>query len=219
MHNYSHVIPMIRRALFFLGLFFWSVLSMQAQRIGGGLILGPTLSTMSLSGVDSTRIRTDFCFGVRVALIPEHFIFGGEIDVIYSRQGTSMKQGVLENGKKVHWMEKSSYINIPLLLNVYHRRWREEDEDESRMIRLRMGPQIGFCLQGDEVESIKEKVKTIQHITPWALGSFNRIDYGLTVALSYWYVEVRYTYGLSNVFKEGEKSTNHVISVTWSDIW
>ena len=210
---------MLRRALMMLGLLVGTVLSLQAQRIGGGLVLGPTFSTMSLAGVDSTRFRTDFCFGVRIALIPEHFVIGGEIDVIYSRQGTSMKQGVLENGNKVHWMEKSSYINIPLLLNIYHRRWREEDEDETRMVRLRMGPQIGFCLQGDEVESISEKRRTIQHITPWQLGSFNRIDYGLTVALSYWYVEVRYTYGLSNVFKEGEKSTNHVISVTWSDIW
>jgi hypothetical protein len=24
---------------------------------------------------------------------------------------------------------------------------------------------------------------------------------------------------MANVFKEGEKSTNHVISLTWSDIW
>ena len=210
---------MIRRALMVFGLLFLGILFAQAQRIGGGLILGPTLSTMHLSGVDSTRYRPDFCFGVRIALIPEHFIFGGEIDVIYSRQGTSMKQGAMEDGKKVRWMEKSSYINIPLLLNVYHRRWTEDDEDESKLFRLRMGPQIGFCLKGDEVESIKVKTKTTQHNTPWALDSYNRIDYGLTVALSYWYVEVRYTYGISNVFKEGEKSTNHVISVTWSDIW
>lgn len=209
----------MRRLLFVFWLLFLGVIPLQAQRFGGGLVLGPTFSTMSLSGIDSTRFRPDFCFGVRIALIPEHFVIGGEIDIIYSRQGTSMKQGVLEDGNKVQWMEKTSYINIPLLLNVYHRRWREEDEDESRMVRLRMGPQIGFCLKGDEVESIKEKRRTIQHITPWELGSFNRIDYGLTVALSYWYVEVRYTYGFSNVFKEGEKSTNHVISVTWSDIW
>lgn len=209
----------MRRIVFLFFLLFLSVPFIHAQRMGGGLFLGPTFSKMNLTGVDSTRLRTDFCFGVRIALIPEHFIFGGELDIIYSRQGTGMKQRVLENGNKVRWMEKSSYINIPLLLNVYHRRWREEDEDESRMVRLRIGPQIGFCIKGDEVESIKEKVKTVQHISPWALGSFNRIDYGLTVALSYWYVELRYTYGISNVFKEGEKSTNHVISVTWSDIW
>ena len=210
---------MIRRVLMVFGWLFLGVMFTYAQRLGGGVILGPTFSTMSLSDIDSTRFRADYCFGVRVALIPEHFIFGGEVDVIYSRQGTRMKQGVLENGSKVHWMEKSSYINIPLLLNVYHRRWREDDEDETKMIRLRIGPQIGFCLKGDEVEYIKEKNRTIQHITPWALGSFNRIDYGLTMAISYWYVEIRYTYGVSNVFKEGEKSTNHVISVTWSDIW
>lgn len=199
--------------------FLLSVVPLKAQTLGGGLILGPTFSTMHLSAVDSTRFRTDFCFGARIALIPKRSIFGAEIDVIYSRQGTGMKQVKLENGNKVKWLEKSSYINIPLLLNVYFRRWNQDDEDESRQVRLRVGPQIGFCLKGDEVENIKQPKKTTQNIHPWALGSFNRIDYGITAAISYWYVEVRYTYGLSNVFTEGEKSTNHVISVTWSDIW
>lgn len=190
-----------------------------AQQLGGGLILGPTFSTMNLSGVDSTRFRTDFCFGARVALIPQRSVFGMELDVIYSRQGTGMKAVTLDNGNRVKWLEKSSYINIPLLLNVYLGKWTDDDEDESRLVRLRVGPQIGFCLKGDEVENIKQPKKTVQHIHPWELGSFNRIDYGITAAVSYWYVEVRYTYGLSNVFKTGEKSTNHVISVTWSDIW
>ena len=190
-----------------------------AQELGGGLLVGPTFSTMSLSGVDSTRFRPDFCLGVRMALIPKRSIFGVELDVVYSRQGTSTKQGTLENGDKIRWMQKSSYINIPLLLNVYFRKWNDDDEDESKLIRLRVGPQIGFCLQGDEVERIKQAKKTTLNIKPWEPGTFNRIDYGITAVISYWYVEVRYTYGLSNVFKTGEKSTNHVISVTWSDIW
>jgi len=181
--------------------------------------LGPTFSTMSLSGVDSTRFRTDFCFGVRMALIPQRSIFGLDLDVVYSRQGTAMKQVVMENGDKVKWLEKSSYINVPLLLNFYFRKWTDDDEDESKMVRFRVGPQIGFCLKGDEVENIKKSQKTVQNIDPWDPGTFNRIDYGITAAISYWYVEVRYTYGLSNVFAEGDKSTNHVISVTWSDVW
>lgn len=209
----------MRRVVFLILCFFMSVTALQAQRLGGGLLLGPTFSTMNITGIDSTRFRTDFCMGVRMALIPKHFVVGAELDVIYSRQGTSTRQGVLENGNKVRLLEKSSYINIPLLLNIYLRRWTDDDEDESKLIRLRVGPQIGFCLKGDEVVSVKEPRKTVQNILPWSLGSFNRIDYGLTAAISYWYVELRYTYGLSNVFKEGEKSTNHVISITWSDIW
>lgn len=209
----------MRRLIFLFCCLFIAVFPAKSQKLGGGLFLGPTFSTMSIAGVDSTRLRTDFCFGVRMALIPKRFILGAELDVIYSRQGTRMTSEVLENGYKVHWIEKSSYINIPLLLNVYFRRWHEEDEDESKLIRLRVGPQIGFCLKGDEVENIKQPRKTVQNIHPWTPGTFNRIDYGMTFAVSYWYVEVRYTYGLSNVFKEGEKSTNHVISVTWSDIW
>ena len=189
-----------------------------AQSIGGGLMLGPAFSTMKISGNDSTSFRTDFTGGVRIALIPKHFILGGEIDVIYSRQGTSSKKGLNASNNTIRYMEKSHYINVPLLLNIYLRRWNEDDEDESMIPRLRIGPQIGFCVGGNEVLEVKGKKKQL-YITPWELGSFNRIDYGLTAALSYWFVEVRYTFGMANVFKGIEKSTNHVISVTWSDIW
>ena len=192
--------------------------SLMAQRLGGGLMVGPALSTMKISGNDSTTFRPDFTGGVRIALIPEHFIIGGEIDVIYSRQGTSSKKGLDESGNTIRYMEKSHYLNVPLLLNIYLRKWNEDDEDESMIPRLRIGPQIGFCIGGNEVMDVKGKKKQ-QYITPWELGSFNRIDYGFTVALSYWFIEVRYTYGMANVFKGIEKSTNHVISVTWSDIW
>ena len=181
-------------------------------------MLGPAFSTMSLGGNDSTTFRTDFTGGVRMALIPEHSIIGAEIDVLYSRQGTSSKKGLDENNNTIRYMEKSHYINVPLLLNIYLRKWKEDDEDESMIPRLRIGPQIGFCVGGNDVKDVKGKKKQ-QYITPWEPDSFNRIDYGLTAALSYWFVEVRYTYGMANVFKEGEKSTNHVISVTWSDIW
>ena len=192
--------------------------SLMAQRIGGGLMLGPTFSTMSIRGNDSTTFRTDFTGGVRITLIPKHFILGGEIDVIYSQQGTSSKKGLDESGNSIRYMEKSRYINVPLLLNIYLRKWNEDDEDESMIPRLRIGPQIGFCIGGNDIKEVKGKKKQ-QYITPWELGSFNRIDYGVTAAISYWFVEVRYTFGMANVFKGIEKSTNHVISVTWSDIW
>ena len=192
--------------------------SMMAQQLGGGLMLGPTFSTMKISGNDSTTFRTDFTGGVRIALIPERSIIGAEIDVIYSRQGTSSKKGLDESNNTIRYMEKSHYINVPLLLNIYLRKWNEDDEDESMIPRLRIGPQIGFCVGGNDIMEVKGKKKQ-QYITPWEPGSFNRLDYGLTAALSYWFVEVRYTFGMANVFKEGEKSTNHVISVTWSDIW
>ncbi len=201
-------------------LFFWLIGtgSVMAQRLGGGLMLGPALSTMSISGNDSTRFRTDFTGGVRIALIPERSIIGTEIDVIYSRQGMSSKKGLDESNNTIRYMEKSHYINVPLLLNIYLRKWNDDDEDESMIPRLRIGPQIGFCVGGNDVMEVKGKKKQ-QFITPWEPGSFNRIDYGVTAALSYWFVEVRYTFGMANVFKEGAKSTNHVISVTWSDIW
>ena len=120
--------------------------SLMAQRFGGGLMVGPTLSTMKISGNDSTTFRPDFTGGVRIALIPQHFIIGGEIDVIYSRQGTSSKKGLDESGNSFRYMQKSHYINVPLLLNIYFRRWTEDDEDESMIPRLRIGPQIGFCI-------------------------------------------------------------------------
>lgn len=207
-----------KRLLIFFFLWLFGVQPLFAQRLGGGLMLGPAISTMRISGNDSTRFRTDFTGGVRLALIPEHSIIGAEIDVIYSRQGMSSKKGLDASNNTVRFMERSHYINVPLLLNIYLRRWNDDDEDESMIPRLRIGPQVGFCIGGNDIMEVKGKKKQ-QFITPWESGSFNRIDYGVTAALSYWFVEVRYTFGMANVFKEGAKSTNHVISVTWSDIW
>ena len=207
------------RLIFLFSLLLTTLPSLFAQHIGGGLMLGPTFSTMSISGNDSTTFRTDFTGGVRIALIPKRSIIGAEIDVLYSRQGTSSKKGLDASNNTIRYKEKSHYINVPLLLNIYLRKWNEDDEDESMIPRLRIGPQIGFCIGGNDLMDVKIKKKQQQYITPWEPGSFNRIDYGLTAAVSYWFVEVRYTYGMANVFKEGEKSTNHVISVTWSDIW
>lgn len=209
---------MNHKRLVFLLLLFFASLSTFAQRLGGGLMVGPAFSTMKISGNDSTSFRTDVTGGVRIALIPERSIIGAEIDVLYSRQGTSSKKWVGESGTTLRFLEKSHYINVPLLLNIYLRKWNEDDEDESKIPRLRIGPQIGFCVGGNEVKEVKGKRK-LQYITPWEPGSFNRIDYGFTAALSYWYIELRYTFGMANVFKESEKSTNHVISVTWSAIW
>jgi hypothetical protein len=207
-----------KRLIFLFSFLMVGLPFLMAQRLGGGLMVGPAFSTMSLSDNDSTTFRPDFTGGVRIALIPKRFIIGAEIDVIYSRQGTSSKRGLDESENAIRYLEKSHYINVPLLLNIYLRKWNEDDEDESMIPRLRIGPQIGFCIGGNDIVDVQGKIKK-KYITPWELGTFNRIDYGFTAALSYWFIEVRYTYGMANVFKEGEKSTNHVISVTWSDIW
>lgn len=210
---------MKNKHLFLVLAFIVAALPSTAQRLGGGLILGPTLSTMKMSAIDTTSFRFDFSGGVRLAIIPEHSVFGAEIDVIYSRQGMRTPQGIDEDGNRFRLLEKSNYINIPVLLNVYFRRWTEDDEDESNFVRLRVGPQIGFCLGGNEVVSVKEKKQTKDYITHWEKGSYNWLDYGITAAVSYWFIEVRYTMGMNNVFKGEGSSLNHVISITWSDIW
>ena len=84
-------------------------------------MLGPAFSTMNISGNDSTRFRPDFTGGVRIALIPERSIIGAEIDVLYSRQGMSTKKGLDDGNNTIRFMEKSHYINVPLLLNIYLR--------------------------------------------------------------------------------------------------
>lgn len=188
-----------------------------AQQIGGGLLAGVNLSTMKLSNNDSTRFLPGFTGGIRIALIPKRSNFGAEIDLIYARQGTSMKTGHDEEGNRVKYMTKTSYLNMPLLLNFYFNKW-DDAEDESQLIRLRVGPQIGFCFGGNDIKSVEGKQKK-QYITRWERGSFNRIDYGITAAIAVWYVELRYTFGLNNVLKENGLSTNHVISIVWSDIW
>ena len=106
-----------RRLLVFLAILIITP-SLWAQSLGGGLMLGPTFSTMKISGNDSTTFRTDFSGGVRIALIPKRFILGAEVDVIYSRQGMQTTKGLDESGNSIRYMEKSHYINVPLLLNV-----------------------------------------------------------------------------------------------------
>ena len=196
-----------------------SLPSIQAQRLSGGLILGPTFSTIQMSDIDTAGFRFDLCGGLRFAIIPEHSVIGSEIDVIYSRQGMRTPQGFDENGKRYRLLQKSNYINVPILLNVYFRHWNEDDEDESSFIRLRVGPQIGFCLGGNDICSVKENKQTKDYLMRWEKGSYNWIDYGVTAAVSYWFIEVRYTMGMNNVFKDEGFSYNHVISITWSDIW
>lgn len=208
-----------KRLMLFLVLSLAGLSPLVAQRLGGGLMLGPAFSTMSLSDNDSTRFRTDFTGGVRLALMPKHSFIGAEVDLLYSRQGMKTPKGLDAEGNTVRYSIRSHYITMPLLLNVYFRRWTEDDEDESKLVRLRVGPQVSFCLGGNDIMDVKKKKTQKQYITPWGPGCFNRLDYGITAAVSYWFVEVRYTYGMANVFKEGERSTNHVISVTWSDIW
>lgn len=209
---------MMKRRLVFISALLAIAVSVSAQKFCGGLMVGPVFSTMSLSGNDTTTLRTDFTGGVRIAYIPKHSFFGIEADVVYSRQGMSSKLGRDENNNGFRYKSKSHYINVPLLLNVYFRRWNEDDEDESRIPCLRIGPQIGFCIGGNDIMELTETQKK-QYILPWKNGSFNRIDYGITAAMSYWFIELRYTFGMANVFKEEGKSTNHVFSITWSDIW
>ena len=172
---------MKKKQLIFVILLVLVTTSAWTQSLGGGLMLGPAFSTMSISGNDSTTFRTGLTGGVRIALIPERSIIGAEIDILYSRQGTSSKKGLDANNNSIRYLEKSHYINVPLLLNIYLRKWNEDDEDESMIPRLRIGPQIGFCVGGNEVQEVKGKKKQ-QYITPWEPGSFNRIDYGFTAA-------------------------------------
>ena len=209
----------MKRHLIILVFIFLGISAGFAQRIGGGLLIGPAFSTMKLADNDSTRFRTDFCGGIRIALIPKNSIFGAEIDVIYSRQGMKTKSGTDEDKNRFHYIEKSSYINVPILLNVYMRKWNDEDESEAKMARLRVGPYIGFCFGGNDVVSTRTNRDTKQAITPWKTGTYNSFDYGFTTAISYWFIEIRYSLGLNNVFKGDGVSTNHVISVTWSDVW
>ena len=148
-----------KRLIFLILLSLVTFSPLLAQRIGGGLMVGANISTMNISGNDSTRFRPDFTGGVRIALIPERSIFGAEIDVLYSRQGMSSKKWVGESNTTLRYLEKSHYINVPLLLNIYLRKWKEDDEDESKIPRLRIGPQIGFCVGGNEVKEIKGRRK------------------------------------------------------------
>lgn len=188
------------------------------QNIGGGLFLGLNLSTMSLPDNDSTRLRPDITAGLRMALIPKKSIFGLELDVVYSRQGTNMKSFTNDAKQKISHSKSTSYLQMPLLLNIYLKPWNDA-EDESKLMRFRVGPQIGLCLGGRDIENVKTKKNTKHAFRHWESSEFNRWDYGIVAAFSVWYLEIRYYHGLNNVFLGDEASRHRVISIVWSDIW
>lgn len=187
------------------------------QKLGGGLLLGLNLSSMSLPDNDSIRLRPDVTAGIRMALIPQKSIFGLELDVIYSRQGTNMKSITTNDKQKISYSKSTSYLQMPLMLNIYLKRWNNDD-DESKLMRFRVGPQIGLCLGGRDIENVKTKKNTKHIFRHWEPSEFNRWDYGIVAAFSVWYLEIRYYHGLNNVLTSGN-SRHNVISIVWSDIW
>lgn len=209
---------MVIRRYLLLVLMIASTMVGMAQKLGGGLLAGMSLSTMKIADNDSTRFRPGFTGGFRIAMIPTHSIFGVEAELVYSQCGYGSKRAIDSLGNKVSYGGRSHYLEMPILLNIYMRKWKETDESEAKMLRLRVGPQIGFCIAGSDVHNIKGKTK-IQESIPWERGSFNRFHYGITAAVAYWFVEVRYTCGFSNVLKGKNPSHNHVISILFSDIW
>ena len=209
---------MHKRHILLITMLVLSVLAAEAQKLGGGLLAGMSLSTMKMAGNDSTRFRPGFTGGFRIALIPTHSIFGVEAELVYTMCGYNAKKALDENDNKISYCAKSHYLEMPILLNVYMRKWKDSDESEAKMLRLRVGPEIGVCIAGSDIHRINGKTKKSE-ITPWERGSFNRFHYGITAAVAYWYVEVRYTYGISNVMKGTTPSHNHVISILFSDIW
>ena len=207
-----------KRHILLMAILLFSALAVEAQKLGGGLLAGMSLSTMKMAGNDSTRFRPGFTGGFRIALIPTHSVFGVEAEILYSQCGYGSKRAIDSLGNKVSYGAKSHYLEMPILLNVYMRKWKDTDESEAKMLRLRVGPEIGVCIAGSDLHNIKGKTKK-QEITPWEKGSFYRFHYGVTAAVAYWFIEVRYTYGISNVMKGVKPSHNHVISILFSDIW
>ncbi len=207
----------LKRLMTVMAVMFLSSVS-HAQKLGGGIAAGINVSTMKMADNDSTRFRVGFTGGLRIAMIPTRSVFGLELGLMYSQYGYNAKMAIDSVGNKVMYGTKSHYIEMPLLLNIYMRKWKDTDGDESRMVRLRVGPQVGFCIGGNDVHKINGKTKK-QELIPWEKDSFNRFHYGITAAVSYWFFEVRYTCGLSNVQKGVSPSKNHVISILFSDIW
>lgn len=208
----------LKRHILLIAFLICSALAAEAQKLGGGLLAGMSLSTMQIAGNDSTRFKPGFTGGFRIALIPTHSVFGVEAEIVYSQGGYGSKRAIDSIGNKVSYGARSHYLEMPILLNVYMRKWKDTDESEAKMLRLRVGPEIGVCIAGSDLHNIKGKTKK-QEITPWENGTFNRFHYGVTAAVAYWFIEVRYTYGISNVMKGTTPSHNHVISILFSDIW
>jgi len=146
---------------------------------------GVNFATVSGDDFDSPDSRTSFNAGF-VAEIPFSERFSIQPEVMYSGQGFDIKQS--ENIEA-----QLDYIQIPLLAKIYL----------VKGLNIQAGPQIGFLINEEIDYQPSDDAGDID------TDVAEDIDFSLAAGVEYkfdggFFVQGRYNYGFTNVFKESD---------------
>ena len=146
---------------------------------------GVNFATVSGDDFDSPDSRTSFNAGF-VAEIPFSERFSIQPEVMYSGQGFDIKQS--ENIEA-----QLDYIQIPLLAKIYL----------VKGLNIQAGPQIGFLINEEIDYQPTDDAGDID------TDVAEDIDFSLAAGVEYkfdggFFVQGRYNYGFTNVFKESD---------------
>lgn len=187
--------------LFFTALvFIFSIAQINAQADSTspeiGVKAGVNFATIAGDDIDDLDSRTSFNVGLFMELpLSERFSFQPEI--LYSGQGFTVlsnnQDNVFDTDENVEY--QLSYIQVPLLAKIYL----------VEGLSIEAGPQFGFKINEEiDTEPMGDGGDTVidpddsyikDFDTSLALGAGYKFNSGF-------FVNARYTYGLTNIFKE-----------------
>lgn len=162
-----------------------------AQHEVGAFTLQPKvgINIASMTNVDDSKAVVNFTGGVEAEYqLTDIFSLSGAL--MYSQQG--VKQEYSEGPVSVSYKWKPSYLNIPILANVY----------VAKGLAVKLGIQPGFMVGKDDAENVKT------------------FDFSIPVGLSYEFsnvvLDARYNWGLTKVddFDGDDHLRNSVFQIT-----
>ncbi|MGI6222422.1 MAG: porin family protein [Prevotella sp.] len=177
------------KKILFAAVLMLSSASAFAQHAVGSFTLQPKvgINIASMTNIDDSKSRVDFVGGLEGEYQATD-IFSISAGVLYSRQGVKWDNNYLDFADD-SW--SPSYINIPILANVY----------VVRGLAVKAGIQPGFMVDKDD--AVNEKT----------------FDFSIPVGLSYEYanfvLDARYNWGVTDVFDvESDSPKNSVFQIT-----
>ncbi len=172
-----------------------------AQYEGGEFTIQPKvgLNASSTSGSNS-EFKVGFVGGVEGEY---HFnkLVGLSFGVLYSQEGSKIKDGLYDDEFVTDCKEKLDYINIPILANFY----------VAKGLAVKAGVQPGFKVSAKGTEKLGGAS------VDYDLSGVESVNFSIPVGISYEYANVcldaRYNIGVSDVYKN-ISATGQVFQLT-----
>ena len=119
-------------------------------------------------------------------------VFDLQLELLYSMQGGRSNEW--------DWTDKFDYINLPVMLKIYVNNVR-------RKFSIDVGPQFGYLISAKHTG-----------VFEYNDDAFNKFGIDLGLGVSYKIIDqldvtVRFTGGLTNIFKESDSSKNNCIQL------